>query len=92
MVDVPSAGFGAGVKKPPLLTAEPRLSDSTTNENSRFNRAAHAVFSNVLFSGMPSPHSHFTNNEFLIAVQIVARLNLVKQAIGLLIKSTTCES
>jgi hypothetical protein len=56
-----------------------------------FQQSCTCRFSNVLFSGMPSLHSSFTNNELHAAVQnaVGAPLSLLKQAIGLPIKSTT---
>ena len=56
-----------------------------------FEQSSECRFSNVLFVGMPSQHTRFTNNEFHVAVQSVmgAPLSLLKQAIGLPIKSTT---
>ena len=102
--DVPSEGFGAGVKKlhrqlfddirgHEAAALARRASALRPNDQRKlaFQQSCTCRFSNVLFSGMPSLHSSFTNNEFHAAVQnaVGAPLSLLKQAIGLPIKSTT---
>ena len=102
--DVPSAGFGAGVKKlqwqlfndirrHEAAALRRRASALRPNDQRKlaYEQSCSCRFSNVLFSGMPSSHTSFTNNEFHAAVQnaVGAPLSLLKQAIGLPIKSTT---
>jgi hypothetical protein len=74
--DVPSTGFGAGVKKlhhqlfddirgheaAALARRAPALRPNDQRKLA-FQQSCTCRFSNVLFSGMPSLHSSFTNNE-----------------------------
>ena len=102
--DTPTEGFGNGVKKLQRhlfddirgheAKAMGRRASQLPRDDQRklaFEQSSECRFSNVLFVGMPSRHNRFTNNEFHVAVQSVmgAPLSLLKQAIGLPIKSTT---
>ena len=102
--DTPTEGFGHGIKKlqrhlfDDIRAHEAkamgyRASRLQPNDQRKlaFEQSSSCRFSNVLFVGMPSPHSVFTNNEFHAAVQSVvgAPLGLLKQALGHPIKSTT---
>jgi hypothetical protein len=102
--DAPTEGFGNGVKKLQRQLFDDiraheakgigRRASRLPRDDQRklaFEQSSECRFSNVLFVGMPSQHTRFTNNEFHAAVQSVlgAPLSLLKQAIGLPIKSTT---
>jgi hypothetical protein len=105
--DVPTEGFGNGIKKlqrqlfddiraheaEALALRAARLPRDDQRKLA-FEQSSECRFSNVLFSGTPSVHSRFTNNEFHAAVQSAmgAPLSLLKQAVGLPIKTTTSGS